>query len=363
MSAKTAAISLVLLLTLLPGCRQETPVHTTRFNAFGAVIDLSLVGVEQKEAERASEMLKQDFAFMHHAWHAWEPGPLGRVNQELATGGSFVSPPSLLPLIRSSKTLAELSDNLFNPAIGHLIDQWGFHTDSPECRPPPSRARIRELVRSNPRMSDVVLDGIQLRGTNPAVKLDFGAIGKGYGIDLAVDHLRALGIRDALVNAGGDLRAIGDRGGQPWRIAVRRPTGSGVFAILQIKGDESVFTSGGSDRNFVYEGVTYHHIIDPRTGFPADGTQSVTVVHTDATTADAAATALFVAGPKRWHEIALRLGIRYVLLVDHAGTVHMNPAMRDRIELLDKSVNEVISAPLLDVAQPVRPGNDDRPAR
>lgn len=347
MAGRTAGNVLLLLLALLAGCRQETPVYTTRFHAFGTLVDLSLVGVKQQEAEHAGEQIKRDFEFMHRAWHAWEPGPMGRVNQELATGKTFASPPSLLPLVRRSKELAALSDNLFNPSIGHLIDQWGFHTDSPVCRPPPPPASIRKLVRANPRMSDITLDGILLRSKNPAVKLDFGAIGKGYGIDLAIDHLRELGIDDAMVNAGGDLRAIGDRSGQPWRIAVRRPTGSGVFAILQIQGDESVFTSGDYDRNFVYEGTSYHHIIDPRTGYPAGGTRSVTVVHTDATTADAAATALFVAGPERWHEIAQRMGIEYVLLVDHTGTVHMNPAMRDRIEMLDQNVTILISAPLI----------------
>jgi len=341
-------MAVVLLLALLAGCRQETPVYNTRFHAFGTLIDLSLVGVKQQEAERAGELLKSDFEFMHRAWHAWEPGPLGRVNQELATGKTFASPPSLLPLVRRSQELAALSDNLFNPTIGHLIDLWGFHTDSPVCRPPPSRARILELVKANPQMSDITLDGILLHSKNPAVKLDFGAIAKGYGIDLAVEHLRQFGIHDAMVNAGGDLRAIGDRSGQPWRIAVRRPTGSGVFAILHVKGDESVFTSGDYDRNFVYEGTSYHHIIDPRTGYPAGGTRSVTVVHRDATTADAAATALFVAGPKRWHEIARRMGIRYVLLVDHTGKVHMNPAMQERIELLDQNITVMISAPLIE---------------
>jgi thiamine biosynthesis lipoprotein len=194
-------------------------------------------------------------------------------------------------------------------------------------------------------MSDIQVDGIMLRCTNPRAKLDFGAIGKGYGIDLAIGHLRELGIHNVIINAGGDLRAIGDRDGQPWRIAIRRPTG-GVFAILKVSGDESVFTSGDYERNFVYEGKTYHHIIDPRTGWPAEGTRSVTVVHTDATTADAAATAIFVAGPKEWHAVAERMGIRYVLLMDTEGVVHMNPAMAERVELLDRDTEVQISPPL-----------------
>jgi thiamine biosynthesis lipoprotein len=310
-------------------------------------MDLSIVGVKREDAERASQLVEQDFAFMHQAWHAWDPGPMGRVNRLLAEGEEFASPPSILPLVRKSQELAERSGNLFNPAVGHLVDLWGFHTDSPECRPPPHRRDIEALVRAKPLMSDIQIRGIMLQSNNPTVKLDFGAIGKGYGIDLAIDHLRELGIRNAIINAGGDLRAIGDRSGRPWRIAVRSPSG-GVFAILKVAGDESVFTSGDYERNFIYEGRTYHHIIDPRTGWPAEGTRSVTVVHSDATTADAAATALFVAGPALWYDIARALGIRFVLLIDTDGSVHMNPAMADRVELLNKDANIVLSPPLIE---------------
>jgi thiamine biosynthesis lipoprotein len=335
----------VLLGALLVGCRSEQPVYTTRFLAFGTLMDLSIVGIDREEAERASRLIEQDFAFMHRAWHAWEPGPMGRVNRLLATGQEFAAPPSILPLLRKSQAFAAQSDNLFNPAIGHLIDVWGFHTDSPECRPPPDTREIQALVKANPRVGDIHVEGLRIRSDNPSVKLDFGAIGKGYGIDLAIGHLRELGIHNAIINAGGDLRAIGDRSGQPWRIAIRRPTG-GVFAILKVAGDESVFTSGDYERNFIYEGKTYHHIIDPRTGWPAEGSRSVTVVHTDATSADAAATALFVAGPEGWHDVADQMGIGYVLLIDVEGTIHMNPAMAERVELLDKAPDVAVSPPL-----------------
>jgi len=321
----------------LAGCRGETPVYTTRFPAFGTLVDLSIVGMGRDEAERAGELLERDFELMHQAWHAWEPGPMGRVNRLLAEGKPFAAPPSVLPLVRKSREYAERSGNLFNPAVGHLVDLWGFHRDEPECHPPPSAGKIRRLVAANPRMSDIQVEGILMRGDNPAVKLDFGAIGKGYGIDLAIEHLRELGVRNAILKAGGDLRAIGDRDGQPWRIAVRRPSG-GVLAIIHLSGDESLFTSGDYERNFIYEGKTYHHIIDPRTGWPAEGARSATVLHTDATTADAAATALFVAGPGHWYEVARRMGIGYALLLDSEGKAHMNPEMAARLQLMVKDL-------------------------
>jgi thiamine biosynthesis lipoprotein len=242
--------------------------------------------------------------------------------------------------------LAAQSGDRFNPAIGSLIALWGFHRDDPSGSRPPSADQIERLVAANPRMSDLILDGIRLYSTNPAVQLDFGAFGKGYGVDLAIRHLRDLGVKNAIVNAGGDLRAIGSRAGRPWRVAIRRPSGGGVFATIDVQGDESVFTSGDYERNFVFEGRTYHHIIDPKTGRPARDTRAVTVVHTDAITADAAATALFIAGPEDWEEVAKAMGIRYVLLLDSAGLLHMNPAMAQRIRLLDADVETRISAPL-----------------
>ena len=142
------------------------------------------------------------------------------------------------------------------------------------------------------------------------------------------------------------MRAIGSRAGTPWRIAIKKPTGTGVLGVIKTDTDESIFTSGDYERNFVHEGVRYHHIIDPRSGYPVEGVSSVTVIHADATTADAAATALFVAGPKDWHRIARQLGIKYVLMIDAEGTLHMNPAMQDRIELLEPDNKILISPPL-----------------
>ena len=342
----TALLAGLLLLTGLGGCDRTDPVFNDRFLAFGTLMDLSMIGISRDKARAVSEIVEQDFDYMHKAWHAWDPGPLVRTNELLAEGKWFAAPPSVLPLLKRSQALSAASGDLFNPAVGRLVGLWGFHGDSPKCHKPPPADRIAELVAEHPRMSDIEVDGFRLRSKNPAVQLDFGAVGKGYGIDMAIDRLRELGVQNAIVNAGGDLRAIGSRDGHPWRIAIRSPTGGGVFAFVEVQGDESVFTSGNYERFFTWKGERYHHIIDPRTGYPARGSSSVTVIHSDATTADAAATALFVAGPEHWHEVAARMGIRYVLLVGEDGTVYMNPAMRDRVQLLEVDRKIEISEPL-----------------
>jgi len=342
-----SALVMALLTLQLGGCREETPGVTSRFSAFESQVDLSLVRVNPDQAEQAAAAIKREFGLMDQAWHAWEPGPMGRVNLLLPKGEPFVAPPSVLPLVRLSQTYSEQSGGLFNPAIGNLLDLWGFHADIPDCRPPPSERSIARLVEANPQMSDIRIEGLELQSTNPAVRLDFGDLTKGYAIDLAIELLRERGVRDAMVQIGNDVRAIGERSGQPWRVPVRRPSGSAVLAILMVRGDESVASVSAADRNFIYGGVTYHNILDPRTGWPARDTLAVTVAHGDAATATAAATALFVAGPEQWHRVAQAMGIRYVLLVDSRGTIHMNPEMRDRIEMVDGKTNLVISPPLV----------------
>ncbi len=338
------------LLALLSGCRGEAPVTTARFNAFATLVDLSLVSVDRTQAERAAALIKQDFAILEREWSPAPSEPLGRINALLPTGEPFAAPPSVLPLVRLSQDLSERSGGLFNPAIGRLRDLWGFEGESPGSHPPPDAQSIARLVAANPRMADIRVAGLELQGNRRALKLDFSAISKGAAIDVAIGHLRELGIRDALIQAGGSLRAIGDRSGQPWRVPIRRASGSGVLAVLSIRGDESVATAAAYDRNFIYRGTTYHDILDPRTGWPAKGAQSVTVVHRDAATADAAATALFVAGPNDWVGVARTLGIRYALLVDNRGTVHLNPELRERIEPIDPKTVLVLSESLLQTA-------------
>ena len=152
-----------------------------------------------------------------------------------------------------------------------------------------------------------------------------------------------MGVEHASINTGGDLKVIGQRGDTPWHIGIRDPRGEGVIASLEMQGNEAAFTSGDYERFFKLEGKRYHHILDPRTGQPARKSQSVTVIHSDATLADAAATALFVAGPEEWLIIAKSMNIQQAMLVDRQGKIHITRALADRVkfEKPDLEVNIV----------------------
>lgn len=351
MPAPSRLIGLIATLTLviagIAGCAKQDPVSRGKLTAFDTTIEITLIGVGRQRAAEVTRILEGEMRNLEEAWHAWRPSPLTRMNSLINEGGSpFAAPPSVLPLLRFSKSLSESSDDLFNPAIGHLIRAWGFQGRPADCMRPPSPDLIDEVVKARPSMRDVTINGFRVSSSNPMVKLDFREIQKGFAVDQAIARLQELGIQNASINVEGNLRAIGSRDGRPWSVPVRGPERGGILATLQILGNEAAFTTATYKTNFAWEGRLYHDVIDPRTGYPVEETTSVTVLHPNASTADAAATALFIAGPRDWHRVAKKMGIRYVMLTDSEGRVHMNPEMQARVKLHGSNRKVVISEPL-----------------
>ena len=340
--------SLASIILLLNGCAEP---HSSRGKTFyhsiftfGTLVDITLYGVDEQAAEAAFDQMEADFNYMHTTWQPWRRSALARDNQLLASEEWFSDAPSVRPLILLGKKLTTLSDGLFDPAIGKLIKLWGFNRGNHETGIPPDDNRIKELVKSHPSMNDIEIDGIRIRSRNPDVFLDMGGYAKGYGIERTITALKQMGIKNAIINAGGDIKAIGTHGNHPWRIAIRHPRkDKTALAYINLGDNESVFTSGDYERFFEYNGKRYHHIIDPRTGYPAQGVQSVTVIHANPTLADAASTALFIAGVKDWPRIAKRMGITSVLLIDANGKLHMTPEMKKRLHFKNTPADIIIT--------------------
>lgn len=333
----------------LVGCSQPNSLYEEEFYVFGTLVKVSIWGVPTEPARQAVNTIAQDFQSMHYRWHAWEPGPLVDLNKAIAAGQVWtVEDDSLLALIQQSQLLAQQSEELFNPAVGQLIKLWGFHrSEFPHHDSLPPSTAIAALVALAPSMADIQLQGNQVWSRNRAVQLDFGAIAKGYAIDLAIEKLQQQGIHNAIVNAGGNLKVIGQKGTQPWRIGIRHPSGQGVLAAISVSGEESVITSGNYERFREHQGKYYSHIMDPRNGMPVQGITSVTVIDPSGTRADAAATALTVAGLSTWQRIAQQMGIKYVMVVDAAATIYMSPAMAKRVQFQTPQPPKVVlSEPL-----------------
>ena len=333
----------LLLCICLTACTEQPGEEKAQFYVFGTLMEVSLWDTGSSDAQEAFTELQELFQGMHFEWHAWEPGTLVEINQAFAAGQPVLATPSIVEMVRQSQSVEKDSGGRFNPAIGGLVRLWGFHTSEyPILGPPPGRMQISELVSTNPSSLDIRIDGLELSSTNPAVQLDFGGIAKGYAIDIACEKLKAFGVKNAIVNAGGDLKAMGDHGTRPWRIAVRDPAG-GIIGTLETTGDEAIFTSGNYERFRQDELERYPHILDPRTGWPVENVASVTVIADDGWFADAAATALIVAGLDEWQEVARALGLDEVMLVDESGKAWLTPQMNERLEFVEGVDREVVS--------------------
>ena len=313
------------------GCGQPPGTsYEQQLFAFGTLVDITLYGVEPAQAREAVQAVDALFQRQHHDWHAWQRGALDDLNRAIGEGRSVETDTSIVDLVKLGQRFERLSGGLFNPAIGHLLKLWGFQQDEPN-RAPPDQDSIQRWLEAAPSMSQLHISGSRISSDNQAVKLDFGGFAKGYSVALAVDLLEKRGIRNLIVNVGGDLCLRGRHGERPWRIGIRSPDGQGVLASMDLEGSHCVFTSGDYERYFEFNGKRYSHIIDPRSGYPAVGTRSVTVLADDASLADAAATALFVAGPEQWPDIARSMGVRDVLLVDTPGGAQVTDRLRDLV--------------------------------
>ena len=309
----------------LAGCGRGAQEGTTqhRFMAMGTLVDVTVYGVPADEAAAAAGEVERLFHELHRAWQPQGDGALGRLNARLAADPGMdpaAADPELGLLIAEAARLARASGGLFDPGLGALVQLWGFGSAESVPAAPPPPAAVAAWLEERP------------------LQFDLGGFAKGVAVDRAIALLRARGIEHAIVNAGGDLRAIGRKGERPWRIGIRAPRDpAGVLAALETGGDEAVFTSGDYERWFEHDGRRYHHILDPRSGYPTAGLASVTVLHADAGRADAAATALMVAGPERWPTVAAALGIEAVMVVGAEGDIELTPAMQPRIWFTDEA--------------------------
>ncbi len=323
---------------LLCGCEQPARQYDYSIFAFGTIINISIYGTDSKLADTAFAQLQLDFDRYHQHWSPWTTGDLAQINNDLSEGRTVHLPDHLVPIIKTSFELSRQSDNLYNPTIGQLINLWQFHKYQEADIQPPDAKRIQALLDKNPVMTDISLDkNGKLSSNNTAVLLNFGAFAKGYAIEREIQQLKKLGIKNAVINAGGDLSVIGKHGDRAWNIGIRDPRNDSVLASVEVENNESVFTSGDYERFYTFQGKRYHHILDPRTGYPTQDARSVTVIHPDAGRADAAATALFVAGSENWQSVAKNMQVRHVLLIDSEGNIHLTAAMQKRVKFLNKS--------------------------
>jgi FAD:protein FMN transferase len=312
----------------------KQPLHSIRWYSFGTLVDVTIVDSDAERVNGALKSLAVEFNRRNIEWHPWKPGTMLDINKALSQGKSIPVDEHMSRMVTQIKQLYASSNGAFNPAIGKAIGLWGFHAQQDDNWNPPSNQAIEAWLKQHPTADDLQLTDGLLSSINPSVQLDLGGYAKGYAIDLGLDMLQTAGIKNALINAGGDLVTLGSQGARPWRIGIRHPQQQGEIAWVESKGREAVFTSGNYERFHEKDGVRYTHIIHPQTGRPVTEIASASVIHENGAIADASATALVVNGIKNWKETAQSMGIQYAMIVDQHGHAEMTDAMKSRTTLV-----------------------------
>jgi len=336
-------ILLAILATLfLASCGKPPPMKQEAF-VFGTRVELLVWGVPGMRAENAMADVLREFDRLHRAYHAWEPSELTAANQAIAAGQPHELSEELADLIRTAQTLSTQGEYLFDPGIGRIVALWGFHADEFVPRHPDPDALAR-LLAAKPSIAEINLDGRRLTSTDPSVSLDFGGYLKGVALDRARVILKARNIDNALVNIGGNVLALGSKGETPWRVGIQHPRadahGGAPLAILELRDGEAIGTSGDYQRFFELDGRRFSHLIDPRTGQPAQGTQAISILIPPGPEAgmrsDVLTKPLFVAGDD-WPRLAGKLGVTQALRVSAQGGIEVSEAMSHRIAFVAKT--------------------------
>ncbi len=287
------------------GCGSKPRLYMASRFALGPVaVTIQVVATDKDDAERAVNAAFDAISRVNDLMSCHiGASEISRLNSS-GTDGSPVSPETAFVLRRAIE-VSEQSGGAFDVTAGPLIRLWKRTIETGELPPPDELAAARERVGYRKLRVEPAFARFETEG----MSVDLGGIAKGYAVDRAIEALKAHGIRDALVDAGGDGYALGARpDGAPWRAGIQNPRkmeGARLPEVLLLS-NKGYATSGDYAQYVEIEGVRYAHIVDPRTGQPARAAASVTVVAADSTTADALATAISVLGPEEGVALAER---------------------------------------------------------
>ncbi len=323
---KSSFAVLLLGLVLLFSCSSRQSVYQKSEPLMDTVVTVTIVSDSADSANRAIDSAFSVIGrFGDRINFFSSSSELSKINREAGIREVKVSPDTL-GVIERAIYISGISGGAFDATIGPETRMWDFPK---KIRP--SDADIRKqlpLVNYGDIIVDPSRSTVFLR--RKGMMMDLGGIAKGYAADLALADLRKSGIRAGIVAAAGDIRAFGLKpDGSPWKVGIQNPrqkNGSDeIMAVMKLTG-KAVSTSGDYQRYFIEDGRRYHHILDPKTGYPADQCRSVTVVSGNGIFADGFSTAVFVLGPEKGMRLAEEHGVDTVI-VKSDGTILTTPGL------------------------------------
>lgn len=333
---------LLLLLAVLPlsmlllSCTsgKEKPYKKSRI-AMDTLVSITVYAHSEEKAEKAMDSAFKELNSLSDLLNFFsETSEVASINRSAGVSPVKVSKETF-EVIEKALSVSEDTGGAFDITIGAVSSLWDFHKKTP-----PDPKLLKEGLKSV-GYKNIVLDKehstVYLK--KKGMKIDLGAIAKGYGADKAVAVLKNNGIRSGLVSVAGDIKTFGAKpDGSSWRIGIKNPRpqseGDALIAVLGL-GNNAVSTSGDYERFFIKDGVRYHHILDPSTGYPASECRSVSIITKEGVYTDAFSTAVFILGPERGMEVMRKIGLEG-MIIDTEGNIFTTEGMKGAVELVRK---------------------------
>lgn len=300
------AFSVLILIIMLVGCSNENEVNTSKttstttvndtipaskeFFAMDTYMEVDAYGDNgEKAVVKAEKEVNKLDSILSTGKSTSEISKLNKNKKQVVSADT-------MSLIKESVKISKETNSAFNPTIYPLMELWGFTTKNYYV---PKDNEIKTLLNhmdiDNIKI-DVSKNEVSFKDSN--MKIDLGAIAKGYTSSKIIDIFKENNIKSGMVTLGGNVQVLGKKpDGSLWKVGIQNPIDEDEYLGVLQTSDKAVITSGGYERNFTKNGKTYHHILDPSNGYPANnGLTSVTIISSDGTLADALSTSLFVMG-------------------------------------------------------------------
>jgi thiamine biosynthesis lipoprotein len=335
---------ILIFIFFLNGCSDNQIIQNKDY-VFGTIVDIKIYGETKQNADHVSNLIFNDFHRLHTYLHPWKTSAISNINQSIKQNRLHdIDDPELIQIIQDNVQLYKSTQGWFNPAIGKLVELWGFHSDLPDQKVP-SEVDILDLMKNPPKMNQVIIENNMLRSENPNIQIDLGGYAKGYALKRAKKILEDNQISNALINIGGNILAIGKKGDQFWKVGIQHPRKNIAFASIQLKPGWSIGTSGDYQRYFISNNKRYSHLINPFSGYPVHHTQSATIIipprEDSEILSDVLSKPIYLSSKEHKVKLANELQINYFLIILEDGKIMISQDMKNHIEWLDDKEKNV----------------------
>ena len=324
------------------GCGGKEPVSGSEF-CLDTSCEITIYDMEGMSEDKAAGIIDQAFAeireYENMLSRTVEGSDVYRINH--ADGKSTEVSAETLDVIRTGLLMAELSGGKFDITVGALTDLWKFTSDNPSV---PEDQEIRKALETV-GYENITMKGNEVGLSDSETRIDLGGVAKGYIADKTGEYMEAQGVTRAIINLGGNITAIGEKEEDtPWNIGIERPYSDRSEIVGSIRvSDKTAVTSGIYERQFVEDGVRYHHVLDPQTGYPAETdleAVTITAVKGNSGFCDSLSTACLILGKEKAHRLVLKLQDEYPQMEIEAAFIDKNDniAQTDgmNLELVEK---------------------------